>query len=35
LEADGRDVDQWRAKAITGTACEQTLAQAAALRVSA
>jgi site-specific recombinase XerD len=29
LEADGRDVDQWRAKAIAG-ACDQ-LAQAAAL----
>jgi integrase/recombinase XerC len=31
LEADGRDVDQWRAKAITGNvACDQ-LTQAAAL----
>jgi len=31
LEADGRDVDKWRARTITGVACDQRLAQAAVL----
>lgn len=31
LEADGRDVDKWRAKAIVGISRDQVVAQAAAL----